>query len=493
MADIFISHSSRDSKTAMKVVNHLEANGLTCWISSRDIAAGSDWAATISSAINSAKVFLLLYSKNSSESEQVSRELGIVETKPNITIIPYRMDDTPLKGSFEYFLTYAHWICVDESNKDYKLDELCADIKSIPGITVRSAEQAAAAVPTVIGPPKAPPSEKKPGSHKKVILISSISAAAVLIVAVTAILLFSGSSDPVPVKDPADGTTSQTTSSAPTTTATGDDPAATAANSSGLTEVTGEEVYITFSGHVCLGNYTGTINANGKPEGQGEFDGSYLNDDNTGGTVYYKGGFVNGECWDNEAYAEQIWSDGKKCVLRCSYEHGTENGFGECTWTFPDSNNIIEYRGYWKNSNYHGQGQLTTMFEDGTIYKYKGEFKSGDCDGYGTLNIVYPESNEISTYIYNGQWSTGERDGKCTETFTYTNGRTDVYEGECVGGKHGGHGKLTCNFEDGSVYECEGEYSDGNPVDGTEYTYHNAKGKLIESGTWQNGEKVKNS
>jgi hypothetical protein len=503
MADIFISHSSKDSKTAMKIVSYLEENGLTCWISSRDIPAGADWAANISAAINSAKVFLLLYSRNSSASEQVSRELGIVETKPNITIIPYRMDDAPLTGSFEYFLTYAHWISVDESKKDYKLDELCADIKSIPGITIRSTTPDGSDT-AVFGPPTAPqPAAQKPAVSKKPVIIISAAAAVVLIGVGAVIFAVAGNSSPAPVTGPVPDTTVQTTTAAATSAATtpvttADTTTASAASTAEVTEpelieVTDAEVMITFSGHVCLGTYTGPINKNGKPHGTGEFSGSYSNDNNTGGTVYYKGGFDNGECSDKSAYVEQVWSDGKQCVLQCEYKNGSENGFGECTWKFPDSTDIVVYRGYWKNSLYNGQGTLTTTYENGTVEKFKGEFRNGVCDGFATFSIIYPEGSETSEYIYTGQFNEGTREGKGTDTLLYADGRKDVYEGMNQGGIHEGHGKMTCFFTDGTYYECEGEYSDGAPTDGTEYKYYNSKGKVIESGIWQNGEKVKNS
>ena len=81
MSDVFISHSSKDKEIADKVVQYFEDKGLSCWISSRDIVPGAEWAAAISTAITASKVFLLIYTENSAASEQVVREVSLAEHK----------------------------------------------------------------------------------------------------------------------------------------------------------------------------------------------------------------------------------------------------------------------------------------------------------------------------------------------------------------------------------------------------------------------------
>ncbi|MGN1107368.1 MAG: toll/interleukin-1 receptor domain-containing protein, partial [Huintestinicola sp.] len=71
MADIFISHSSKDKEVADYLCRQLEENGFSCWIAPRDILPGSDWASSISKAIFDASMVLLIYSRNSAESDQV--------------------------------------------------------------------------------------------------------------------------------------------------------------------------------------------------------------------------------------------------------------------------------------------------------------------------------------------------------------------------------------------------------------------------------------
>lgn len=108
MSDVFISHSSKDKEIADGLVEFLESRGVSCWIAPRNIVPGSDWAASISTAITSSKMFLLVYTHNSAESEQCSREMSIAESIKNISIIPYKADDAELKGAYMYYLTAAH-------------------------------------------------------------------------------------------------------------------------------------------------------------------------------------------------------------------------------------------------------------------------------------------------------------------------------------------------------------------------------------------------
>ena len=42
MAEVFISHSSADSEVAKMLYRQLEARGISCWISSRDITPGEE-------------------------------------------------------------------------------------------------------------------------------------------------------------------------------------------------------------------------------------------------------------------------------------------------------------------------------------------------------------------------------------------------------------------------------------------------------------------
>ena len=139
MPDVFICHSSKDFDIAMKLVENLESGGLDCWIAPRNITPGSDWAASISSALTATKVFLVVFSRNSRDSEQCARELGIAETLKGVTVVPYRIDNAELTGSYQYYLTSAHWVIADNKKKDYKYTELINFISECVGKKPKSA------------------------------------------------------------------------------------------------------------------------------------------------------------------------------------------------------------------------------------------------------------------------------------------------------------------------------------------------------------------
>ena len=123
MADVFISHSSKDKEIAEKMCEALEAKGLKCWMAPRDIMPGSEWAVAISDAIATIKVMVVIYSANSAASTQVPKELGLADKRGKF-IIPYKIDNMELTGAFDYYLAGAHWIVANPQIGDYKFEEL---------------------------------------------------------------------------------------------------------------------------------------------------------------------------------------------------------------------------------------------------------------------------------------------------------------------------------------------------------------------------------
>jgi len=107
--DVFISYSSVDRTAADTVCSILEQNGLSCWIAPRDITPGLDFAEAIIDGIKSSKLFILVYSSNSSNSKQVIREVDrAVHT--GIPVINLRLEDVPLSKQLEYYLSSVHWL-----------------------------------------------------------------------------------------------------------------------------------------------------------------------------------------------------------------------------------------------------------------------------------------------------------------------------------------------------------------------------------------------
>src|SRR3954453_15683608 len=87
---IFICFSSKDECTARGVVDFLEARGLKCWISSRDVAPGQNYQEAIVEGIAAAKVLIFLFSDFSNESDEIKKELSLTSSR-GAAVIPLRL------------------------------------------------------------------------------------------------------------------------------------------------------------------------------------------------------------------------------------------------------------------------------------------------------------------------------------------------------------------------------------------------------------------
>ena len=118
-SDVFISYSTYDKLVADAICTNLESNGIRCWIAPRDIFPGSDWAQSITEAIKSCKIMVLIFSKYSNDSPQVSKELNLAVSH-KLTVVPFKIDNCAPSGNMEYFLADMHWL--DAINGDMKAE-----------------------------------------------------------------------------------------------------------------------------------------------------------------------------------------------------------------------------------------------------------------------------------------------------------------------------------------------------------------------------------
>ncbi|MCK5036423.1 MAG: toll/interleukin-1 receptor domain-containing protein [Candidatus Sabulitectum sp.] len=126
---VFICHSSNDAKTAGKLVEQLENNGYKCWISSRDIEAGSDWAECIYNAIDASAALILLYSGNANDSWQIRNELDIA-TNLKIPIVPLVFEKSEISKGIKYFTNSHQWLdCTGQKTKTPEI------VSALNGIT----------------------------------------------------------------------------------------------------------------------------------------------------------------------------------------------------------------------------------------------------------------------------------------------------------------------------------------------------------------------
>lgn len=107
--DVFISYSSKNKNTADAICHVLEEHKIRCWIAPRNIVVGEKYGNVIEEAIRNSKIFIIIFSKESSVSLWVESELNLAFTDRKI-IMPFRIDDTNLEGEMRLILNNKHWI-----------------------------------------------------------------------------------------------------------------------------------------------------------------------------------------------------------------------------------------------------------------------------------------------------------------------------------------------------------------------------------------------
>ena len=106
---VFLSYATPDREQADQVCAGLEADGIDCWIAPRDVPAGEDYAETITAAIASCPVLVLLFSATSAASEHVEREVHLA-AGAKAAIVPLRLEPVNPQGAFKYLLANRQYL-----------------------------------------------------------------------------------------------------------------------------------------------------------------------------------------------------------------------------------------------------------------------------------------------------------------------------------------------------------------------------------------------
>ncbi len=107
--DVFISYSTKDKIIADAVCARLEESKIRVWIAPRDVPAGANFAESIINAIDTSKVFVLIWSANTNTSEHILTELNQAFDQ-GITIIPFRIQDVQPTSAMRYYIGRTHWL-----------------------------------------------------------------------------------------------------------------------------------------------------------------------------------------------------------------------------------------------------------------------------------------------------------------------------------------------------------------------------------------------
>src|SRR5262245_40802590 len=132
--EIFISYRRADQAWAKLLHSRLQAEGVEAWYDAR-VGAGQDWRAATATALSKSRIFVLLFTKAASESDDIAKELAAATFSKKL-VIPVRIENIQPEGAFLYELASRNWINAYEDT-DARLAELAKTLAALvkQGIT----------------------------------------------------------------------------------------------------------------------------------------------------------------------------------------------------------------------------------------------------------------------------------------------------------------------------------------------------------------------
>ena len=139
-ADVFISYAAKDRERVAKLVEGLQQAGVSVWIDMAGIEVAAMWSKEIVSAIRECKVLLLSISPQSTESENVVKELALASErkKPIIPIylepaeIPETMScHTRRKHQASSLMADSSRVCSSHASWLPKLHEMASNAAAV--------------------------------------------------------------------------------------------------------------------------------------------------------------------------------------------------------------------------------------------------------------------------------------------------------------------------------------------------------------------------
>ncbi len=127
--DVFVSYSTKDKTITDTIVASMEQNQIRCWYAPRDIKPSEDWGKAISNAIEQSKIFLIIFSGNSNQSQRVLDELNLAISQ-EITILPFRIENLEPDGAMRLHLSSRHWLDAYDPSWESHIKKLIYTVSS---------------------------------------------------------------------------------------------------------------------------------------------------------------------------------------------------------------------------------------------------------------------------------------------------------------------------------------------------------------------------
>lgn len=156
---IVISHANQDADLASSMADALERESLNCWLASRDVPVGSNFAEEIYRAISRADFLLVLLSPESISSPHVKREVNMAIDK-GVTLLPVLLGHHSefmgtLPDDWNYWLSLAQFVTFTDTATT--VSRIAKEIRKRTGQTANIRQ-----TPTPVEDARSSPLKQKP-------------------------------------------------------------------------------------------------------------------------------------------------------------------------------------------------------------------------------------------------------------------------------------------------------------------------------------------
>jgi hypothetical protein len=128
--DAFISHSNAARLTAYAICSELEANRIRCWILPRDLTSGTGWDRSISNAIKSCRVVIVVLTDYANRSDRVERQIELALANGAV-VIPFHADSSPAPSGSSEPTDPLHWLDAVTPEVAERIQNLCEQVRGI--------------------------------------------------------------------------------------------------------------------------------------------------------------------------------------------------------------------------------------------------------------------------------------------------------------------------------------------------------------------------
>jgi len=138
--EIFISYRRADQAWARLLCEQLRSEGIVAWYDAQ-VGAGQDWRVATAKALEESRIFVLLFSSNAAQSDDIAKELAAAVLEKKL-IVPVRLENIAPKGAFLYELASRNWVNAYE-DPEARLAELAKGLAHL----VRTGERDESVLP----------------------------------------------------------------------------------------------------------------------------------------------------------------------------------------------------------------------------------------------------------------------------------------------------------------------------------------------------------